>query len=399
MVTKQQYWTILDKYDSIKYDTFTIITDFLPKTLFIISSTIYCRLIEINKEDIITYDEYGDITTDFLSRDLVTFNLHWKVDIVGKKHKDEMYYFVDFDNTLRYPLSYLQFIFHQKFNDIVTQVNNYNLPFLGLSRFSSWYAKNWSMSLKDLSVLYRYGVNLSTIDNPGVLYSYKTLFSCSLIEAYNYYQTGVLDYMEYPLTKEEADRVRKDIRYCSAYIQAGYSLMLYRDYIRIIDSWNITDRKHYPRYPKDFSRVEQLHDNLVLYVCDLKNHVDESFNLNYQKEYYNLAKKFEYSNDNYSIIACKDLSELHYEEKALNHCVGSYIDSVGNGREYILFLRKNDDIETPFYTVDVTPNNIVRQIHGKCNCNVIAELEPFIKEWASKFNLDISNYSGCKVSL
>lgn len=113
----------------------------------------------------------------------------------------------------------------------------------------------------------------------------------------------------------------------------------------------------------------------------------------YIKNYYDKAKAFEYKNDQYTIIACKELVELQIEGRSLNHCVGSYVDAVSEGREYILFLRKCDNPEIPYFTLDLTPENELRQAHGKCNCNVPAELRPFIKQWANKFNINITKIS------
>lgn len=72
---------------------------------------------------------------------------------------------------------------------------------------------------------------------------------------------------------------------------------------------------------------------------------------------------------------------------------GKYVNSVGKGHEYILFLRKNNDIQTPYFTININLQNKVRQIHGLNNCNLPKELEPFIKEWANKFSLNISSYN------
>lgn len=113
----------------------------------------------------------------------------------------------------------------------------------------------------------------------------------------------------------------------------------------------------------------------------------------YIKNYYEQAKSFEYKNDEYTIIACKDLSELYVEGKYLNHCVGSYIDVVSEGKDYILFLRKCSDPEIPYFTLDLSPLKVLRQAQGKCNCNMSKEIMPFIKEWAHKFNINITNIS------
>ena len=62
-------------------------------------------------------------------------------------------------------------------------------------------------------------------------------------------------------------------------------------------------------------------------------------------------------------------------------------------------MRKNNELDKPYFTIDVTPDKKVRQIHGFGNCNLTKELKPFVKVWADKFELDISNCSGVLCAL
>ena len=157
-------------------------------------------------------------------------------------------------------------------------------------------------------------------------------------------------------------------------------------------------KKRFPLYPSNFDKLAELHNQLIVYMNRESDRIRESNNkelqIKYEKEFYKKAKKLEMSDDKYAIIACKNLIDLVKEGRTLSHCVGSYIQSVGNGKEYILFLRKKNMIDTPFFTIDVTPNKIVRQIHGYGNCNISDDIKPFIQNWATKFNLNISNCSG-----
>lgn len=169
----------------------------------------------------------------------------------------------------------------------------------------------------------------------------------------------------------------------------------YRDYIRMYEQLPTELRNGFTIFPKN---VRKKHDDILkLYerhqdaIAELKR---KEVQENYLKNYYDRAKSFEYKDSDYQIIACKDLSDLVKEGRELHHCVGSYINSVGKGSEYILFLRKIDNVETPFFTIDLTPDLIVRQIHGLRNCNLSNEVKPFVSKWAEKFNLNISNCSG-----
>lgn len=53
------------------------------------------------------------------------------------------------------------------------------------------------------------------------------------------------------------------------------------------------------------------------------------------------------------------------------------------GRTYILFLRKKEDPDTPFYTVEITPEFKIIQRHGKYNKegSEVTEVDSFLKEF------------------
>ena len=174
----------------------------------------------------------------------------------------------------------------------------------------------------------------------------------------------------------------------------------YRDYVIMREELPDNVKKNFPMYPED---IDKYHNKIVpIYNRQLALSQEEKLKekqKKYEENVYKEAVKFNYSDENFSIIACEKLTDLIVEGNTLNHCVGSYTDSVSEGREYILFLRKNSDIETPYFTIDLTPSKHVRQIHGKCNCNINDEIRPFVEEWAKKFKLDLTNCSGVYCAL
>ena len=176
----------------------------------------------------------------------------------------------------------------------------------------------------------------------------------------------------------------------------------YRDYLNMRVTLPNEVRRNFPLNPSE-DKVDYWHDKIVPIYNRNKILQHERELAEKQKKYeetvYKDAVKYEYSNDDYSIIAAKKLADLLLEGNALHHCVGSYVDSVYSGREYILFLRKNSDLETSYFTIDLTPEKQVRQIHGKCNCNMDSEIEPFVKQWAKKFKLNLTGCSGVKCAL
>ena len=208
------------------------------------------------------------------------------------------------------------------------------------------------------------------------------------------------------LVLEESDwqpEIVKCCNKCYTDFSLGYT---YRDYLNMRNQLPNSLAKDFPLVPKEISRerITDLHNKIMEVRNRFRSQEEEArikqLNEDYIKEFLPKAEKFEYSDDNYSIIACKNLIDLVKEGAALHHCVGSYVNSVAKGNEYILFLRKNEDLNTSFYTVDVNPSDkTIRQIHGMCNCNVTEEIAKFVKKWAEKFKLNDSHYSGCLCAL
>ena len=60
------------------------------------------------------------------------------------------------------------------------------------------------------------------------------------------------------------------------------------------------------------------------------------------------------------------------------HCVATYVDRVAAGQKCILFLRKKEDPDQPFYTMEIQGTEII-QCRGKCNADQTSEVKSFLK--------------------
>lgn len=96
----------------------------------------------------------------------------------------------------------------------------------------------------------------------------------------------------------------------------------------------------------------------------------------------------------YAMILPKDAQDLIREGKVMRHCVASYVDRVIREECLIFFLRKADDIDTPFATIEVDPDtNRIRQVKCKANTRLKdAQAESFINKWCKKANV---KWNGC----
>lgn len=101
--------------------------------------------------------------------------------------------------------------------------------------------------------------------------------------------------------------------------------------------------------------------------------------------------KYDYSDDTYCISYPKTSDDLIIEGAMLNHCVGNYITEVMNGTTDILFIRRKNEPEKPFYTLEIS-GDAVRQCHGVNNCNITDKtlmdfLKAFCEEKGITFHL------------
>lgn len=105
--------------------------------------------------------------------------------------------------------------------------------------------------------------------------------------------------------------------------------------------------------------------------------------------------KWEFEDDDFAVVAPSQPEDLATEGITLHHCVKSYISKVAAGDTNIMFIRKKEDLNKPFFTVEVSNDGNIEQVHGACNCNAdtCPGLENFVSKWAKKRNLKAHGYN------
>ena len=82
------------------------------------------------------------------------------------------------------------------------------------------------------------------------------------------------------------------------------------------------------------------------------------------------------------IRPCANEEELIAEGKLLHHCVADYAQDHANGETAILFIRRADKPEEPYFTLEFDEKNlVVKQNRGLRNCDRTPEVEAFEKAW------------------
>ncbi len=98
-----------------------------------------------------------------------------------------------------------------------------------------------------------------------------------------------------------------------------------------------------------------------------------------------IRKKFSFKDDQFILRPAKTNSEIVLEGQVQHICVGggTYRDRMEKGQSYILFLRKKEEPNTPFYTIEISPDYKIIQRHGKYNHegDEVKEVDEFLNKF------------------
>jgi len=183
--------------------------------------------------------------------------------------------------------------------------------------------------------------------------------------------------------KKAADLIDRDALYQST----GY----YVDYLLMVNQISVVQKDATKKFTPFFdikncyNSIKSMHD----LVMELRQEIKyECLKKEFEKSIEKLDKWI-FKDEEFSVVKPIKPIDLTQEGIALHHCVGGYIKSVASGYTNILFIRKISEPDKPFFTVEITNEGTIRQIHGACNCNVEknSDLENFIKKWTKQCKL------------
>lgn len=162
------------------------------------------------------------------------------------------------------------------------------------------------------------------------------------------------------------------IKYINKNSNIAFGLTTFRDYLNMMEKIG-TPVNEDTIFPKDLKKAHDL-------ATDKYNAIKhEKDNGQYSKRLKTL-KSLEFVSDGLMIIVPRRLEEILREGRELSHCVGSYVQSVAKGETTILFVRKAEDPDQPYYTIEFKENK-VRQLRGLKNQQPTDEIEQFVEHW------------------
>lgn len=175
------------------------------------------------------------------------------------------------------------------------------------------------------------------------------------------------------------------------------------EYVRRVDDMQCCAPKDSMQLWADYLRMLRdsecdLTDTKLVYTHSLKREHDKVARKMTQINDEKLIAAFEQkANDNewlefkgrqLSAVVPHQLTDLYEEGRKLSHCVGSYARSVIDGSSVIVFLRRNNNLDAPYCTVEVRDKTIV-QVRGWNNREgrAIPDIRSFLKNWSEEKGL------------
>lgn len=150
------------------------------------------------------------------------------------------------------------------------------------------------------------------------------------------------------------------------------------DYIEACEKLKYDMRSDFVIFPRN---LEEAHDDAVSRVdCgDL-----DKEEVAYAKLYPRYVKAFEYTpaGQDLCVIVPQSLQEIVRESYALRHCVRQYAKRVADQKTVILFVRRQSDPVTSFYTLEIQEGQ-VRQCRGMRNAAMSPDVKAFVEQYES----------------
>ena len=165
---------------------------------------------------------------------------------------------------------------------------------------------------------------------------------------------------------------------------------IWKDYLQIAEGngWNMESPVFYK--PKD---LKNKHAEALLFrdgvsIEEETTKLEEDFPK--VDENLSLMKRFEFSNDEFAILVPQNIKDIVKEGHSLQHCIHQvtfYFERITNQETYIFFLRKKDNVDMSWYTLEVEHSgNILQKRTTLDNQNKDIEIAlPFLKEFQQHF--------------
>ncbi len=170
---------------------------------------------------------------------------------------------------------------------------------------------------------------------------------------------------------------RKEEKGHTTYTPEGI-IRAYRDYLQECEQLHFDLHDREILFPKDLVAA---HDRTMKQIAFEKNKADQE---KFQKAVEKL-EKFAWSEGEFFIRPAREQMELTAEGKALHHCVGGYIRDMAEEKTAIFFLRKANEPDKPFYTLELQKKRVIQcRTEHNASYDRNQDVKNFVDMWMEK---------------
>ena len=152
----------------------------------------------------------------------------------------------------------------------------------------------------------------------------------------------------------------------------------YIDYMEECRTLGYDMRKKQVLFPEDLRKAHTETSQRIKIETDRKKQAE------FEKSMGKLYDEPAFSYGDFLIRGALNVSELQNESAVLGHCVRTYVDKVCRGDCAILFIRKAENPDEPYYTMEIDKTGKVVQCRGRYNCSMTEEVKKFVELWETK---------------
>lgn len=151
----------------------------------------------------------------------------------------------------------------------------------------------------------------------------------------------------------------------------------YLDYIKDCKQLGMDIKDKSVLFPKSLYRA---HVNTIKQIEFKEN---EALNAKIRKRVKSLKKKYSFTYNGLMIVVPTAASDLVIEGKHMHNCVGTYAKSHADKQTTILFIRKVNNPEESYHTLEIMADKII-QCRSFANGSIKKDVKKFLKEFEMK---------------
>lgn len=178
---------------------------------------------------------------------------------------------------------------------------------------------------------------------------------------------------------------RKIIAYLEKIADAKLSTRDWRDYMSECRQLGYDLNDKMVLFPEDLAEAHRRTSEIIRNQKDEKRRAELAVQATKFAAQVEKLQRLAWQNEELFIRPAADAEELRAEGKRLKHCVYGYAERMANGSTAIFFIRKVEEPDEPFYTLEWANNRIV-QCRTHCNKSFVEDpsVWAFANAWKNR---------------